>query len=198
MLTKPKRPWKNLEQARRHKGVFKMTQPNAVDAIMQVMQEFVDSERLKIWNLHQAWREKAERFIQFFLDDETDKSLVYVKGVFAGESVRGVRNRAHVLLKTNGHTVQFMDKSELEAKIVQLTEVVRRYAGHDHGCSIRWGPCSCGFDEALNGSEELDTWSKIQIAFPFGHRYDCGLGTMDGCDCGLHDALKKIERYNDE
>ncbi len=135
-----------------------MTQTKAVDAIMKVMQDFVDSERLKIWNLHKAWREKAERFIQLYIEREKNSpqdalNQVYIKGPFVGGSVGSVLNCARELLKTNGHTTQFMD-------------------------------------------EELDTRSNIQTAFPSGHRYLCAYGTVGGkvipCDCGLHDALKKI------
>lgn len=81
-----------------------MTQPDAVDAIMKVMQDFVDSERVKIWDMHQAWREKAERFIQLYIDHEAKSpqdslNQVYAKGPFAGGSVGGVLKHAKELLK---------------------------------------------------------------------------------------------------
>lgn len=132
-----------------------MTQAEGVDAIMKVMQDFVDSERLKVWNLHLAWRDKAERFIQHFIDQEANSppdslNQVYVKGVFAAGSVRSVRDHARELLK----------------------------------------------------EKNPDLWSRIQTQFPFGHRHFCTYGVIDDklipCNCGLHDALRKIEEKNDE
>ncbi len=91
-----------------------MTQADAADAIMKVMQDFVNDERKKIWDMHKAWRKNAERFIQFYIDSEAKSppdalNQVYAKGSFAGGSVRSVRDHAHVLLKTNGHTTEFVE-----------------------------------------------------------------------------------------
>ncbi len=88
-----------------------MTHEDAVDAIMEVMQDFVNAERKKVWELalkkNEEWREKAERFIQHYIDNEknTDSgglNQVYAKGVFAGGSVRGVVEHAKELLKNTG------------------------------------------------------------------------------------------------
>lgn len=227
-----------------------MTQPDAVDAIMKVMQDFLNDERKKIWELAQKqnneWRKNAERFIQFYIDREAKSpqdslNQIYAKTVFAGGSVGDVLVHAKELLKTSGHNsdipgVQELvgnecgpisahqignvrveyhrpDESkkekiisELEVRIVQLVKGLKNHGSHDPNCKLCLGPpkhvrpCGCGFDEALNGSAELDAWSNIQIAFPFGHRYDCFCGISDSkvvpCNCGLHDALKKIEKYN--
>ncbi len=160
-------------------------------------------------DMHQAWRKKAERFIQHYIDSEknsTPGSLnqIYAKGVFAGGSIGSVLSHAKELLKTDGHTTKFKDNAELEVRIVQLIKALKNHGSHHPNCGIYLSPpkhirpCNCGFDEALNGSKELDMWSNIQIAFPFGHRYDCGLGTIGGCDCGLHDALVKLKENADE
>ncbi|HDY89003.1 MAG TPA: hypothetical protein ENH82_12930 [bacterium] len=91
-----------------------MTQPDAVDAIMKVMQDFVDAERLKIWRLalqeNKEWREKAERFIQHHIDSEKNTesdglNQVYAKGTFAGASVRGVLQHARELLNKENYGV---------------------------------------------------------------------------------------------
>lgn len=51
-----------------------------------------------------VWREKAERFIRFYIDSEAKSppdalNQVYAKTAFAGMSVRGVLNHAKELLK---------------------------------------------------------------------------------------------------
>jgi len=86
-----------------------MTNNEAADAIMEVMQEFVNVERKKVWNKHQDWRKIAMRFIQFYIDNEAKSSReslnqVYAKGQFAGASVRSVVDHAKLLLKLDKET----------------------------------------------------------------------------------------------
>jgi len=141
-----------------------MTHTETVDAIMEVMQNFVNAEREKIWRLvtkqNKKWCENARRFVQHYVDMEKKSpqdalNQVYAKGVFAGGSVGSVMGHAKELL----------------------------------------------LNKSIN-SEEFDSQSKIQIAFPFGHRHFCTYGTVDGkfvpCNCGLHNALAELKENDDE
>ena len=91
-----------------------MTQPDAADAIMAIMQSYVDKERKKIWELvtkqNQEWCKNAQRFVQHYIDRENGSSQdslnqVYAKGVFAGGSVGSVVGHARELLKEESKRV---------------------------------------------------------------------------------------------
>lgn len=134
-----------------------MTHNEAADAIMEVMQEFVDSERLKIWDLHKAWREKAGRFIQHYINREknTDSAglnQIYIKGPFAGGSIRGVLQHAKELLKPENDKEVVVPDSRSDIQIVFPF-------GHKNDCSYGTSdgkviPCSCGLHDALDKLKE--------------------------------------------